>query len=156
MKSDASRIEILEFDHKTGTPARGADGGNAHSTQPHRSRSKGAFERTVSPPPTDAERIGARFDVRNATCVVAEDQDRLLAVIETCGSGFDTFNTWLEALLTRRSVDVSSAGFGAGGRPSLGRRASTLTKSRQPTFPSSLLRIRDSRSEILESPFQNQ
>lgn len=44
-------------------------------------------------------RSAARFDVRNATCAKVEDADQLLAVIESCGAGFEDFNQWMHELL---------------------------------------------------------
>lgn len=39
------------------------------------------------------------FDVRFTSCSVPGDRDRLLAVIESCGNGVETFNAWMHDLL---------------------------------------------------------
>ena len=39
------------------------------------------------------------FDVRRAKCTVQEDEDKLMAVIETCGAGAESFNRWMVELL---------------------------------------------------------
>jgi uncharacterized protein YgfB (UPF0149 family) len=44
-------------------------------------------------------RSAPHFDVRLTTCASQADQDRLLAVIENCGAGFDAFNVWMHELL---------------------------------------------------------
>jgi hypothetical protein len=37
------------------------------------------------------------FDVRMARATLATDTERLLAVIDCCGNGFDSFNEWMAA-----------------------------------------------------------
>jgi hypothetical protein len=134
MKSDASRIEILEFSLETTKDTlpppprvlrprsiRAAAGGSRRwisrfnvSIAPLQRRVSGTMSRLYdrnSPVfPTNAERMDAPFDVRHASCVMVEDQHRLLAVIEMCGSGFDSFNAWMQELLaaqqTRRTREA--------------------------------------------------
>lgn len=48
-------------------------------------------------PPTGV--LMQRFDVRRATCVGKGDKDALLAAIESCGAGFETFNEWMHNML---------------------------------------------------------
>jgi hypothetical protein len=56
-----------------------------------------------------AAAAGARFDVRVAKCTTQEDEDKLLAVIETCGAGADTFNEWMAELLLLAEADRATA-----------------------------------------------
>jgi hypothetical protein len=53
---------------------------------------------------------GASFDVRQAKCTMRHDEDRLLAVIETCGNGFESFNAWMRDLLESKRI-VHGAGY---------------------------------------------
>jgi hypothetical protein len=46
-----------------------------------------------------------RFDVQQARCAIAQDEERMLAVIECCGSGFEFFNAWMHNLLHEHSAD---------------------------------------------------
>jgi hypothetical protein len=43
--------------------------------------------------------------VQRASCSIAEDEERMLAVIEGCGAGFDAFNSWMHNLLWEHSID---------------------------------------------------
>ncbi|KAG8465492.1 hypothetical protein KFE25_002799 [Diacronema lutheri] len=43
-----------------------------------------------------------QFDVREASATLADDQARLLAVIEGSGEGFDEFNAWTRSLVIRK------------------------------------------------------
>jgi hypothetical protein len=92
MRNAASRIEILTF--KGTTPYTAAGLPHQKRRPSHEPLSRLARFRSTA----DVEHLDAgaqrRFDVQAATCTTAEDADKLLAVIEMCGSGFDTFNGW--------------------------------------------------------------
>jgi hypothetical protein len=74
MKASSSRIEILEF----GNVPPYTEEGERSSQAPH---------------------LLQRFDVRRAKCSAAMDEERMLAVIEGCGAGFDSFNQWMHGML---------------------------------------------------------
>lgn len=110
MKADASRIEILTF---AGVPAY-TDAGVALVEAPSPEQcatATTACEQTplpaaVASPSAPRRRFNAQF----ATCSLTRDRDALLSVIEGCGNGLETFNTWVHDLLCRPSADSNAAG----------------------------------------------
>jgi hypothetical protein len=42
--------------------------------------------------------------VRKTTCTEANDLERFLVVIESCGTGFETFNAWMHGLLVEHEA----------------------------------------------------
>jgi hypothetical protein len=115
MNADATRFQILDFE---GTLPYTPDGvtrvdvhgesAEASARPPSERRTSGAGlldavrrnsrrSNTTVPPSMAVQK--QRFDVRRATCVGKGDKDALLAAIESCGAGFETFNDWMHSML---------------------------------------------------------
>jgi hypothetical protein len=101
MRNSASRIEILTFEGTTPYTNAGFPRMRAHSFEfSHLPRVRTTPDAELAA--TGGARVDngmQRFAVQHATCATAEDADKLLSVIEMCGSGFDSFNNWMHELL---------------------------------------------------------
>jgi hypothetical protein len=103
MKADATRIEIRQLPSAEPYMAMA----RPHSAQRHVE----GEPRSGRPPLTRSRsRSAPHFDVRLTTCASQADQDRLLAVIENCGAGFDAFNVWMHELLLSTNGFVPNKG----------------------------------------------
>jgi hypothetical protein len=116
MGHDISRIAIVDF--SAGASARAARAPSAGSARkalppPPDARASERPPRVSQPsePPAapTAATTRARFDVSHAKCTTQDDEDRLLAVIETCGAGADTFNQWMTELLLLVEAERATA-----------------------------------------------
>ena len=87
-----AHIEILDFPSAPPYTPDGVRLGAPHDASALDASAGGARPRALPP-------LYQRFDVRQTRCAFPLDYERMLDVIESCGSGFDAFNTWMHTLL---------------------------------------------------------
>jgi hypothetical protein len=101
--SASSRIEIISFPSAPRYTSQGVRAG-AGAPADAGGGAEG-FRSQLRPPP-----LYQRFDVQQTRCAIAQDEERMLAVIESCGAGFDAFNSWMHALLYERGAAARLGG----------------------------------------------
>jgi hypothetical protein len=97
--SVSARIEIIDLKD---TPLYTSEGCVASETAmpPPISAAPGLIAASLTRPRVRSSRpVLQRFDVRKTTCEAECDKEKLLAVIEGIGAGFERFNEWMHNLL---------------------------------------------------------
>jgi hypothetical protein len=143
MRAGKLRIEINDFAGSAPYTRHGLPVEQPHGPPPLSTVRMPSRPRVqISPAELDGGTRYARFDVRDATCSKTEDADALLAVIETCGAGFDSFNQWMHDLLVdtpREPVRRGSTALLRASPREPARRSSTLSMPRASADSGNLL-----------------
>ena len=138
MKADGSRIAIFNFDTQPNGVAPIIDENDgAGSCAPCLPPCWRTVEEGAATAAPDANAATLQFDVRHAKCTLETDEEKLLSAIETCGGGFDVFNTWMSTIVEAARQREASPMRG-GRRGSLGHGRVLLSAALRPTGPTTI------------------